>query len=119
MLSVVRSSAERYEEDPLVSLELLADVYDVIEINIVAEDGLIINSTDTSLVGKFNMNSTEQSKAFMVLTQGVSSFVQEYGPVGSDGSTMRKFAGITLSAGGYIQVGYSTEQFHDIWMSLL
>lgn len=114
MLSVVRSIAERYEEDPLVSLELLADVYDVIEINIVAEDGLIINSTDTSLVGKFNMNSTEQSKAFMVLTQGVSSFVQEYGPVGSDGSTMRKFAGITLSAGGYIQVGYSTEQFHDM-----
>lgn len=114
MLSVVRSIAERYEEDPLVSLELLADVYDVIEINIVAEDGLIINATDTSLVGKFNMNSTEQSKAFMVLTQGVSSFVQEYGPVGSDGSTMRKFAGITLSAGGYIQVGYSTEQFHDM-----
>lgn len=114
MLSVVRSIAERYEEDPLVSLELLADVYDVIEINIVAEDGLIINSTDTSLVGKFNMNSTEQSKAFMVLTQGVSSFVQEYGPVGIDGSTMRKFAGITLSAGGYIQVGYSTEQFHDM-----
>lgn len=114
MLSVVRSIAERYEEDPLVSLELLADVYDVIEINIVAEDGLIINSTDTSLVGKFNMNSTEQSKAFMILTQGVSSFVQKYGPVGSDGSTMRKFAGITLSAGGYIQVGYSTEQFHDM-----
>ena len=29
MLSVVRSIVERYEEDPLVSLELLADEYDV------------------------------------------------------------------------------------------
>lgn len=114
MLSVVRSIVERYEEDPAVSLTSLADEYDVIEINVVAEDGWIIRSTNDSLPGRFNMNSTEQSKAFTVLTQGENSLVQEYGPVGSDGTTMRKFAGVALSAGGYIQVGYSTEQFHDM-----
>lgn len=114
MLSVVRSIAKSYEEHPEVPLGLLADEYNVIEINIVKEDGLIINSTEASLIDKFNMNSTEQSKEFMVLTQGEGSFVQEYGPVGNDGTTMRKFAGIALSDGGYIQVGYSTEQFHDI-----
>lgn len=114
MLSVVRKIADRYEEDPTVSLALLADEYDVIEINVVAEDGLILHSTDASLPGVFNMNSTEQSKAFMVLSQGEGSLVQEYGPIGNDGTTMRKYAGVALANGGYIQVGYSTEQFHDM-----
>ena len=60
------------------------------------------------------MNSTEQSKQFMVLTTGQQSFVQEYGPVGSDGKTMRKLAGMALKNGGFIQVGYSAEQFHQM-----
>ncbi|MBR5231481.1 MAG: SpoIIE family protein phosphatase [Clostridia bacterium] len=114
MLAVTKNIADRYEADPTVSLALLAEEYDVIEINVVAQDGLILHSTDASLSGAFNMNSSEQSKAFMVLTQGETSLVQEYGPIGIDGTTMRKYAGITLAGGGYIQVGYSTEQFHDM-----
>lgn len=114
MLSVVKEIVDHYEQDPSVSLKELAEEYDVIEINVVAQDGLIINSTDDTLTGTFNMNSTEQSKEFMILTQGESSYVQEYGPVGSDGLTMRKFAGMALKDGGYMQVGYSTDQFHEM-----
>lgn len=114
MLEVVQKTVDIYTDNPEISVSRLAEESDVIEINIVAQDGMIIRSTDKSLENSFDMNSTEQSKAFMVLTQGEKSFVQQYGPIGNDGKTMRKFAGMALEGGGYIQIGYSSDQFHDI-----
>ena len=38
--------------------------------------------------------------------------MQDYGPRGKDESVWRKYAGIQLQAGGFIQVGYDAEQFH-------
>lgn len=114
MLTLVRKIAQCYMENPSLSLDTIASEFDVIEINIVEKDGTISNSTDEKIINSFNMNSTEQSKAFMVLSQGEDSFVQEYGPIGNDGKTMRKFAGVPLEDGRYIQVGYSTEQFHEM-----
>lgn len=113
LLAIAERIARKYEYNPNLSLHSLAEENGVIEINIVAEDGLIVRSTDPVLEQKFNMNSTAQSAEFMMLTEGVESYVQEYGPVGSDGVTMRKFAGVALEKGGYIQVGYSSKQFHD------
>ncbi|MDO4746486.1 MAG: LytS/YhcK type 5TM receptor domain-containing protein, partial [Bacillota bacterium] len=114
LLELVKEIADAHLKNPDTPLTELAATYDVIEINIVGKDGFIQNSTNSSLVNNFNMNSTQQSKEFMVLSQGEASFVQEYGPVGSDGKTMRKFAGIALEDGNYIQVGYSAEQFHKM-----
>lgn len=114
MLTLAENIAQSYEENPEISLESLAEQYDVIEINVVSQDGIIIKSTDKTIVNSFDMNSTEQSKEFMVLTQGMKHLVQEYGPIGSDGTTMRKFAGIALADGGFIQIGYSPDQFHDM-----
>ena len=99
--------------NPDQSLLHLAEEYGVAEINIVDKNGLIIDSSVESYIGAFNMNSTEQSAEFMVLTGDTEHYEQEYSLVGKDGETMRKYAGVKLSDGGFLQVGYNADQFHD------
>ena len=113
LLEITRNIRSEYESNKEISLLSLAEKYNVTEINIVNQNGVITASTKEDLVGNFNMNSTEQSKAFMVLTGEENEFVQVYGPKGEDGSTMRKYAGVSLSDGGFIQAGYDADQFHD------
>ena len=113
LLKITENIRFEYENNNEISLDELARKYNVTEINIVNSDGEIIASTDEELVGIFNMNSTEQSKEFMVLTGEKTEFVQMYGPQGYDGVTMRKYAGVSLSEGGFIQVGYDADHFHD------
>ncbi len=114
LLKITENVRSEYEKNKFASLDNLAEKYNVAEINVVASDGTIIASTDEGLVGKFNMNSIEQSKEFMVLTDEKSELVQIYCPQGYDGVTMRKYAGVSLRDGGFIQVGYDAEQFHNI-----
>lgn len=113
LLKITENIRSEYENNKAVSFDALAKKYNVTEINIVAPDGTIIASTEEELVGKFNMNSTDQSKEFMELTDDKTEFVQMYSPQGIDGVTMRKYAGVSLTDGGFIQVGYDAEKFHD------
>ena len=114
LLNITENIRWEYESNKDLSLYKLAEKYNVTEINVVAPDGTIINSTEESYIGNFNMNSTEQSKEFMVLTGEQSEFVQMYSPKGLDGATMRKYAGVSLKNGGFIQVGYDADRFHDM-----
>lgn len=106
-------------------LPLLAQRVGVCEINIIDETGIIVASTDEKLApgGEdeyFDMSSTQQSSAFMVLVgaEEDTTFVQGYGAMGlheetSDNKIMRKYAGVTLPDGGFLQVGYNEKQFHE------
>ena len=114
LLAITKNIRNEYEENKEISLDDLAVKYNVTEINIVSSDGSITASTDETLIGIFNMNDTEQSKEFMVLTGEKNELVQMYCPQGLDGVTMRKYAGVSLKDGGFIQVGYDADQFHDI-----
>ena len=113
LLDITKNVRSEYEENSDIPLKSLADKYNVAEINIVDSDGSIKKSTDEKLVGTFNMNDTDQSKEFMSLINDQTEFVQLYRPQGIDGVTMRKYAGVRLSDGGFIQVGYNANQFHD------
>ena len=113
LLDITENIRAEYKENKDASLDSLAEKYNVTEINIVAQDGTITASTEEELIGNFNMNSTGQSKEFMVLTGEKTEFVQMYGPQGYDGKTMRKYAGVSLPEGGFIQVGYDADHFHD------
>ena len=113
LLSIVENVKTEYEEDITISLELLAQNHNVKEINVVRSDGLITNSTELDVINKYNMNSKPQSKEFVDKLKVQNYFVQEYGPRGKDESVWRKYAAINLESGGFIQVGYDTEQFHE------
>ena len=114
LLNIVKNIRSEYENNEAVSLDELAVKYNVSEINVVDSNGMVINSTLDELINTFDMNCSEQSKEFLVLLGEETELVQLYRPQGFDGVTMRKYAGVSLADGGFIQAGYNADQFHDM-----
>ena len=92
-------------------LVALAKEYDVAEINIIGSDGIITASTHADFLN-YDMRRGSQSGEFLVLLDGTTrEYVQNYQPTSFDSSILRKYAGITLDRGGFLQVAYDAERF--------
>ena len=91
-------------------LKKLAREHSIAEISLINDRGFITVSTYDDFKG-YNMADGEQSAEFLVLLDGQSEFVQSYQPISYDASMLRKYAGVTLPGGGFVQVGYDSEQF--------
>ena len=113
LLEIAGQVRDEYENNPTAQLCELSEKYGVKEINVVASSGMIIGSTETDSIN-YDMNSKEQSKEFVDKMKTQDSFVQDYSPRGKDESVWRKYAAVNLSSGGFIQVGYDSEQFHEM-----
>ena len=113
LLDIAKAVKAKYESAPEASLADIAAEYGIVEINVVSAEGIIQKSTESDSKG-YDMSSKEQSKEFVDTLKTEDFFVQKYGPRGKDGSVWRKYAAIRLPGGGFIQVGYDAEQFHDI-----
>ena len=113
LLAIVENVKEEYESDSSITLSELAEKYNVVEINVVNSIGKVENSTEDSNIG-YDMSLSEQSGEFIYALQNQDSFVQKYSPRGRDGIVWRKYAAIKLASGGFIQVGYDAEQFHEM-----
>ena len=114
LLSIARAVKEEYENDPTIPLDDLVSKYGIVEINIVNSTGWIIDSTEPDVINNYDMMSKDQSAEFVLKLQEQDEFVQEYTPRGKDETVWRKYAAVNLEAGGFIQVGYDAEQFHDM-----
>ena len=113
LLSIAEAVKAEYESNPGVYLPDLLVKYGIKEINVVSSGGIIYASTELSSIN-YDMNSKEQSKEFVDVLKEKPYFVQKYSPRGKDGSVWRKYAAINLKQGGFIQVGYDAEQFHEM-----
>ena len=113
LLAMVELVRFTYENYPDRSLEEIAELYNVVEINLVRADGIVQDSTEADSIG-YDMNSKAQSKEFVDALKKQDSFVQKYGPRGKDETVWRKYAAVNLPEGGFIQVGYDKEQFHEV-----
>ena len=114
LLEIAEQVKQEYEADPTAPLVDLMGKFDIKEINVVAPNGIIINSTEADMIGSYDMNSKAQSKEFVDMLKVQDSFVQEYSPRGKDEAKWRKYAALNLTDGGFIQVGYDPEQFRQI-----
>ena len=115
LLTIARVMAQRLENVNAVGKEALlsyAQELGVAEINVINSDGIIIATTHDNFMN-YGMRSGEQSAEFMVLLDGVESYVQGYGPTSGDASLYRKYAGVALKSGGFVQVGYDFDQFRE------
>lgn len=115
ILKITREIKNKIENDPDISLDELAKQYKVSEINIVDEKGIITKSTNKNYYG-FDFNSGEQSRAFLVLNESRKEFVQNFSNVTFDTKNddiARKYAGCAFDDGGFVQVGYSRDEFHQ------
>ena len=113
LLSIANAVKTEYEAAPTDALAALANKHGLTEINIVNASGLIVNSSDPGVIDRYNMNDHPQSKAFVDELKTKNEYVQEYCQRGED-SEWRKYAAVKLSDGGFIQVGYNSDQFHEM-----
>jgi len=109
LLKITRTIRSEYISDN-TPLSVLCERYNVKGINIVDKNGIIADSTIAEFIS-YDMASGEQSAEFLVLLEGEDEFVQKYQPLSIDNSISRKYAGVRLPDGGFIQVGYDAEQF--------
>ncbi len=114
LLAIAEQVKLEYEKDPTVALSDLTEKYGIKEINVVDDEGMIVNSTEEDVINNYDMNSKAQSKEFVDMLKVQDSFVQEYSPRGKDESVWRKYAAVRLANGGFLQVGYDAEQFHKM-----
>jgi len=113
LLQLTRQVAADLNSVQAITDELLIDLtkkYDVTEINCVGPDGIIYASTHPDFL-QYDMGSGEQSAEFMVLLSGEEEYVQSYQPVSYDVSISRKYGGVVLERGGFVQVGYDSARF--------
>lgn len=90
----------------------LVEQYDVTEINVIDADGIIVATTYPSFLG-YDMRGGDQSAEFMVLLSGETEYVQSYQPISDDPTISRKYGGVVLEQGGFVQVGYGAERFQQ------
>lgn len=113
LLKITRAVAGRVSlSTTRAQLQRLAEQYNVAGINLIDTDGIIRCSTLEAFDG-FDMASGAQSAEFLCLLDGQESYVQSYQPLSGDSSISRKYAGVALSGGGFVQVGYDAEQFQQ------
>ena len=113
LLNLTQNIADRLNSVETITDELLFDLclqYDVTEINCIDKNGMIYASTYPDFY-RYDMRSGHQSAEFMVLLEGQDTYVQPYQPVSYDASISRKYAGVVLERGGFVQVGYGFERF--------
>ncbi len=113
MLKIAHEVADQLDAAPEIDKILLKDLYqkyNVAEIDIIGPDGIITECTNSKFIG-FDMASGKQSSEFNVLLKGQKELVQDYQPISYDPSIYRKYAGVALKRGGYMQIGYAAEQF--------
>ena len=116
LLVITRAVATELNSTEEITGELLAqmlDKYNVSEINYVDTNGVIQASSNESFVG-FEMSKNGQQPAeFMALLGALTEYVQKYQPIAYDSDTYRKYAGVSLAYGGFVQVGYDEEAYYE------
>lgn len=118
LLAITRDIATELNENPTLNLKKLGEYYEVASIYIVNNQGIIVGSMTGEYIG-YDMNSDadlpedqRQSSEFMILLEeGCNEYVQQFRPLAIDNTVYRKLAGVKLSAGGFVQVGYDLDQF--------
>ena len=113
LLRLTRSIAEDINNAARVDKTLLASLrekYDVTEIDVISSYGVITATTHSEFLG-FDMHSGPQSAEFLVLLSGEEEYVQSYQPISYDTAIYRKYGGVVLEDGGFVQVGYGSERF--------
>ena len=115
LLKLTRQIAKDIEAADTMDGTLLARLtgaYGVTEINCIDKDGIIVATTYPSFLN-YDMRSGEQSAEFMVLLDGATEYVQSYQPVSYNARIQRKYGGVVLEQGGFVQVGYGAERFRQ------
>lgn len=114
LLELTKKIASRLNSAEKADSALLNELgkeFDIAEINIIDSRGIITASTYENFL-EYDMRGGSQSAEFLFLLDGkTKEYVQNYQPTSSDPTISRKYAGIVLNGGGFVQVAYDAERF--------
>lgn len=114
LLELTKKIASRLNSAEKADTALLNELgkeFDIAEINVIDSQGIITASTYENFL-EYDMRGGSQSAEFLVLLDGkTKEYVQNYQPTSSDPTISRKYAGIVLNGGGFVQVAYDAERF--------
>ena len=114
LLELTKKIASRLNSAEKADTALLNELgkeFDIAEINVIDSRGIITASTYENFL-EYDMRGGSQSAEFLVLLDGkTKEYVQNYQPTSSDPTISRKYAGIVLNDGGFVQVAYDAERF--------
>ncbi len=117
LLDINRLVVNEYEEFSDIYLPFVKERFNIAEIDVVDENGIIVASSEEENIG-FDMSSGKQSAEFLCLLDDETEYVQSLQPTAKDPSKYRKYSGIR-SGNGFIQVAYDEEQFISVMNSRL
>ena len=115
LLILTRAVATEVNNADKITSELLTGMlekYNVTEINYFSSTGVILASSNADFVGYDIGRGGVQASEFWALLGARTEYVQRFQPIGFDAQISRKYAGVTLAAGGFIQVGYDEEAYY-------
>ena len=115
LLILTRAVATEVNNADKITSELLTGMlekYNVTEINYFSSTGVILASSYADFVGYTIGEGGVQTSEFWSLLGARTEYVQRFQPIGFDAQISRKYAGVTLAAGGFIQVGYDEEAYY-------
>ena len=115
LLILTRAVATEVNNADKITSELLTGMlekYNVTEINYFSSTGVILASSNADFVGYTIGDGGVQTSEFWALLGAITEYVQRFQPIGFDAQISRKYAGVTLAAGGFIQVGYDEEAYY-------
>ena len=92
----------------------------VSEIHYVDVNGIVTASTVPESLN-YDMSLGKQSSEFLVLLDkgGSTEYVQPFMPTSQDSLVKKKYAGVRLSFGGFVQVGFNAERFYESIASIV
>ncbi|MCR5490623.1 MAG: SpoIIE family protein phosphatase [Bacilli bacterium] len=117
LLGLARNVAKTLEKAGMVpdneDLITISEVAGVSEIHYVDANGIISSSSVAEDIG-FDMKSgSSQSAVFCQLLENPGELVQAYMPTSKDPSVKKKYAAVSLSFGGFVQVAFNTTKFYE------
>ncbi len=103
-----------YEVKKSIETEKLDDIvksHNLSEINIVDKNGIIVKSNVKDYIG-YDMSTGRQSAEFLRLLGNNYEYVQDFGPISTNESISRKYAGVKTDD-GFLQVGYDRDNLKN------
>ena len=111
-ISAISSSNDRDAKRP--ELAEYISKYNVSLINLVDSNGVITLSTNKKYDNyRLGEKKNGQAEEFLRLTDGEKEYVQSYQPMDSDETVYMKYAGVAISGGRFVQVGYDDKHFAE------
>jgi serine phosphatase RsbU (regulator of sigma subunit)/anti-sigma regulatory factor (Ser/Thr protein kinase)/putative flippase GtrA len=112
VLNIIQNIANQVGFNPTSEqLEEAKTSYDVSELSLISKDGIVVNSTDSSMIN-YDYNSGEQSQEFLNLFRIMSPIVQEYRATSKDPNVYMKYSGVRVGKYGLI-MGLNTTKYKE------